>query len=221
MQYHNFKDVFEKKNANILLEHRPYDCAIELQDGTQPPFGRIYNLSQTELATLHEYIDENLSKNFIWHAKSLIGAPTLFVKKKDGSLHLYVDYCGLNKVTKKSSYPLPLILLLLEQFGSAKIFTKTDLRGAYNLVRVKERDEWMTTFCTRYGHFKYPLMPFGLTNALAVFQHIMNDMFWEYLDHFVVIYLDDIFIYSKNEEEHEHHVRLVVEKLRERGLYAK
>jgi hypothetical protein len=109
----------------------------------------------------------------------------------------------------------------LEQLGSAKILTKIDLRDVYNLVRVKEGDEWKTTFCTRYGHFEYSVMPFGLINAPAVFQHMMNDIFREYLNHFVVIYLNDILIYSKNEEEHEHHVRLVLEKLRERGLYAK
>jgi hypothetical protein len=137
----------------------------------------------------------------------------LFVKKKDGSLHMYVDYRELNKVTKKNRYPLPLILELLEQLGSAKIFIKIELRGAYNLVQVKEGDEWKTTFRTRYGHFEYLVMPFGLTNAPIVFQHMMNDIFWEYLDHFVVIYLDDILIYSKNEEEHNHHVCCVLSKL--------
>ena len=111
-----------------------------------------------------------------------------------------VDYRGLNKVTKKNRYPLPLILGLLEQLRSAKIFIGIDLRSAYNLVQVKKGDEWKTTFCTRYGHFEYSVMPFGLTNALAVFQHMMNDIFWEYLDHFIIIYLDDILIYSNNEE---------------------
>jgi hypothetical protein len=215
MQYHNFKDVFEKKNANILLEYRSYDYAIELQDGAQPPFGPIYNLSQTELAALYEYIDENLSNFFIRYSNSPAGAPILFVKKKDGYLRMYVDYRGLKKVIKKNRYPLPLILGLLEQLRNAKIFTKIDLRGVYNLVRVKEGDEWKTTFRTRYGHFEYSVMLFELTNVPAVFQHMMNDIFWEYLDHFVVIYLDEILIYSKNEEEYEHHVRLVLEKLRE------
>jgi hypothetical protein len=221
MQYLDFKDVFEKKNADILLEHRLYDYAIELQDGPQPPFGPIYNLLQTELAALRKYIDENLSKNFIWHSKSPAGASILFVKKKDGSLRMYVDYRGLNKVIKKNHYLLPLISGLLEQLGSAKIFTKIDLRGAYNLVRVKEGDEWKTTFRTRYGHFEYSVMSFGLTNAPVTFQHMINDIFQEYLDHFVVIYLDDIIIYSKNEEDHEYHVRLVLKFFRERGLYAK
>ena len=168
-----------------------------------------FHLSQMELAALHEYIDENLSKNFIWHSKSHAGTPTLFVKKKDRSLCMCVDYHGLNKVTKKNHYPLPLISELLEQLGNAKIFTKIELRGTYNLVRVKEMDEWKTTFCTRYGYFEYSIMPFGL----VVFQHMMNDIFWVYLDHFVVIYLDDILLYFKNEKEYEHHICLVFEKL--------
>jgi hypothetical protein len=134
MQYHDFKDVFEKKNVDILLEHRPYNCTIELQDGAQRPFGPIYNLSQTELAALHKYIDENLSKNFIRHSKSSTEASFLFVKKKDESLHMCMDYRGLNKVIKKNCYPLPLILGLLEQLGSAKIFTKIDLRSIHNLI---------------------------------------------------------------------------------------
>jgi hypothetical protein len=145
----------------------------------------------------------------------------LFVKKKDKSLCMCVNNCRVNKVTKKNHYPLPLISGLLEQLGSAKIFTKIDLKGAYNLVRIKEGDECKITFRIRYGHFEYSVMPFGLTNAPTVFQYMMNDNFREYLDHFVVIYLDDILIYSKNEEEHKHHVCLVLEKLRERGLYAK
>jgi hypothetical protein len=126
-------------NADILSEHRPYDCAIELQDGTQPPFGAIYNLSQMELVALSEYIDENLSKKFIQHLKSPTGAPILFVKKKDGLLRICVDYRELNKVTKKNHYPLLLISGLLEVLGSAKIFTKIDLIDAYNLVRLKKR----------------------------------------------------------------------------------
>jgi hypothetical protein len=114
-----------------------------------------------------------------------------------------------------------LISGLLEQLGQAKIFTKIDLRGAYNLVRIKEGDQWKTTLRTRYDNFEYNVMPFGLTNALAIFQHMMNNIFREYLDHFVVIYLNDILIFSKNKEEHGCHVRMVLEKLQECGLYAK
>ncbi len=132
-----------------------------------------------------------------------------------------MDYCGLNKITKKNRYPLPLISGLLDRLCTGKIFTKLDLHGAYNLLRIRPGDEWKTTFRTCYGHFEYTVMPFGLTNAPAVFQHLMNDIFRDYMDEFVVVYLDDILIFSKDQEIHDKHVRLVLATLREHGLYAK
>jgi len=132
-----------------------------------------------------------------------------------------VDYRGLNKITKKNRYPLPLISGLLDRLCTKKIFTKLDFRGAYNLLRIRPGDEWKTTFCTRYGHFEYTVMPFGLTNAPAVFQHLMNDIFREYMDEFVMVYLDDILIFSKDQETHDKHVGLVLATLRKHGLYAK
>ncbi len=132
-----------------------------------------------------------------------------------------MDYRGLNKITKKNRYPLPLISSLLDRLCIGKIFTKLDLRGAYNLLRIHPDDEWKTAFRTCYGHFKYTVMPFGLTNAPAVFQHLMNDIFREYMDEFVVVYLDDILIFSKDQETHDKHVRLVLATLQEHGLYAK
>ena len=220
-KYKDFADVFEKKKAEILPEHRPYDCAIELEDDKVPPFGPIYGLTEDESKTLYEYLQDNLKTEFIRHSTSPAGAPILFVKKKDGSLRLCVDYRGLNRITKKNRYPLPLIPSLLDQLRTAKRFTKIDLRGAYNLIRIKEGDEWKTAFRTRYGHFEYRVMPFGLTNAPAVFQHLMNDIFRDYLDQFVIIYLDDILIFSANPDDHDHHVRLVLQRLRQHGLYAK
>ena len=220
-QYKSYQDIFKKKNTDILLQHRPYDCAIDIENDTQVPFGLIYNLSQDELATLKEYIDENLAKGFIQHSKSPAGAPILFVKKKDGFLQMCVDYRGLNKVTIKNRYPLPLISGLLNQLGQVKIYTKIDLQRAYNLVRIKEGDEWKTAFRTRYGHFEDLVMPFGLTNKLTIFQHLMNDIFRQFLNNFVVCYLDDILIYSKDIKQHEEHVRLVFHKLHNADLYAK
>jgi hypothetical protein len=170
---------------------------------------------------LRDYLDENLAKNFIRHSNSPAGAPILFVKKRNDSLRMCMDYCGLNKVTIKNRYPLPLISGLLDQLSQAKIHTKIDLRGAYNLVCIREGDEWKTTFRTRYGHFEYNVMPFGLTNKTTIFQHLMNDIFQEFVDDFVVCYLDDILVFSKNEEEHINHVRLVLEKMRTVGLYTK
>ena len=220
-KYQEYADVFDKVKASVLPKHRPYDCPIDLQPGQEPPWGPIYNLSPTELEVLREYIEENLAHGFIRHSKSPAGAPIFFVKKKDGSLRLVVDYRGLNKVTIRNRYALPLISSLLERIGGAKHFTKIDLRGAYNLVRIRPGDEWKTAFRTRYGHFEYTVMPFGLTNAPAVFQHMANDVFRDFLDIFLIIYLDDLLIYSKTQEEHNIHVRKVLERLRKYGLYAK
>jgi len=168
-KYKDFVDVFEKNKADQLPEHRPYDCPINLEEGHSPPFGPIYGLSEPKLQTLRDYLTENLAKGFVQHSKSPAGAPILFVKKKDGSLRLCVDYRGLNKITKKNQYPLPLISSFLDRLCTGKIFTKLDLRGAYNLLKIRPNDEWKTAFRTRYSHFKYTVMPFGLTNAPAVF----------------------------------------------------
>ena len=205
-KYGDFVDVFEKKNADHLSEHHPYDYPIDLHERTSPLFGPIYGLSEPELEALRTYLDENLEKGFIQPSKSPIGAPNLFVKKKDGSLRLCVDYHGLNKNIVHNQYPLPLILELLDRLRCPQFFSKIDLRGTYNLVRIKPGDEWKTAFRTRYGHFEYKVMPFGLTNALDVFQHMMNDIFQEYRDHFVIVYLDDILVFSSSIDEHTHYM---------------
>jgi len=197
-KYKDFAGAFEKNKANELPEHCPYDCPIDLEEGQSPPFGPIYGLSESKLQALRDYLTENLAKGFIRHSKSPVGAPILFVKKKDGSFRLCVDYRGLYKITKKNRYPLPLISGLLDRLHTGKIFTKINLRGAYNMLRIRPGDEWKIAFRTCYSHFEYTVMPFGLTNAPAVFQHLMNDIFWEYMDEFVVVYLDDILIFSKN-----------------------
>lgn len=220
-KYSDYADVFSKQEADKLPPHRPYDHAIPLVDGTTAPFGPVYNLSQTELQALHEYIKENLDKGFIRRSESPAGAPILFVKKKDGSLRLCVDYRGLNKVTIPNRCPLPLIPETLDRLGKAKRFTQVDMRGAYNLLRIAKGDEWKTAFRCRYGHFEYQVMPFGLTNAPASFQAFVNDVLREFLDDFVVVYLDDILIYSENPDDHDDHVRKVLSKLREAKLSLK
>ena len=156
---------------------------------------------------LREYIDDNLSKGFIRQSTSPAGAPILFVKKKDGSLRLCVDYRGLNRVTVKNRYLLPLISEALDRLVGAKVYTKLDIRSAYNLIRIKEGDEWKTAFRTRYGHFEYRVMPFGLANAPATFQGYINYILRDYLDVFCIAYLDDILIYSSDPAEHTRHVR--------------
>jgi hypothetical protein len=181
-----FLDTFSKKKAETLPPHRSTDHAIDLETDTKLPYGRIYSLSETELKTLKAYIGTNLANGFIQRSSSPAASPILFVKKKDGSLRLCVDYRALNQASVKNRYPLPLISEILERVGKAKIFTKLDLRGAYNLIRFKEGDEFKTAFRTRYGQFEYRVMPFGLTNAPATFQAYMDDCLWPYMDEFVV-----------------------------------
>jgi len=194
---------------------------IELEEGTSPPLGTLYSLSPVELSALRTFIDENLNTGFIRPASSSHAAPVLFVKKKDGSLRLCVDFRGLNKITKKDCYPLPLISDLLDSPSRAKIYSKIDLRHAYHLVQIALGDEWKTAFRTRYGSYEWLVMPFGLTNAPAAFQRFVNTVFADMLDVCVVVYLDDILIYSEDMESHQQHVREVLRRLQLHGLFAK
>ena len=216
--YHEFADVFSKGKADALPPHRPYDLKIDI-DGTPPP-NRMYSLSQSELETLRSFIDEHVNLGFIRPSKSPHSAPILFIKKKDGSLRLCVDYRGLNRISKKDRYPLPLLSDLLDAPKKARVFTKIDLRHAYHLVRIANGEEWKTTFRTRYGSFEWLVMPFGLTNAPAAFQRFMNDIFSDLLDVCVIIYLDNILIYSEDMTKHKAHVKEVLRRLRKNGLYA-
>ena len=219
-EYMDYSEVFSREAADQLPQHGPQDHAIDLQ-GAEPGFGPLYNLSAVELKVLREYIDENLQKGFIRPSTSPAGAPILFVKKKDGSLRLCVDYRALNRLTVKNRYPLPLISEALDRLVGAKIYTKLDIRSAYNLIRIREGDEWKTAFRTRYGHFEYRVMPFGLANAPATFQGYINHVLCDFLDVFCIVYLDDILVYSNNEEEHTIHVRKVLERLLKHGLFGK
>jgi len=220
-EYHEYADVFSKSKAETLAPHCPYDLRIDLEKDSHPPVRTIYSLSKFEQEALKEFIDDNLTNGFIRSTSSPHGAPVLFVKKKDGSLRLCVDFCGLNKITKKDRYPLPLISDLLDSPRKARIYTKIDLRHTYHLVRIAKGDEWKTAFRTRYGAFEWSVMPFGLTNAPAAFQRFMNDVFSDLLDVCVVIYLDDILIYSDDITQHRSHVKEVLKRLRKAGLYAK
>ena len=218
-EYHDYADVFSESEASKLAPHRPYDLKIDLEDGaTPPPISAMYSLSPSELESLRNFVDENLTRGFIRATSSLHSAPVLFVQKPDGSLRLCVDYRGLNRISKKDRYPLPLISDLLATAGKARIYTTLDLRHAYHLVRIAEGDEWKTAFRTRYGSFEWLVMPFGLTNAPASFQRFMNDIFSDMLDVHVIIYLDDILVYSDDPKEHKKHVR---EVLRQNRLYCK
>ena len=219
--YRSFHRTFSKQGADTLAPHRPCDHTIDLEKGTVPPFGPLYPMSGPELAALREYIDENLAKGFIRPSKSPAASPVIFVKKKDASLRLCVDYRKLNDITIKNRYPIPLTAEIIERVSGSKIFTKLDLRGAYNLVRVRPGDEWKTAFRTRYGLFEYTVMPFGLCNAPATFQHFMNDVFRDMLDVSVIVYLDDILIFSASEADHVRHVTEVLSRMEAHHLYAK
>jgi len=200
---------------------REIEFAIDLVPGTGPISIAPYRMSPLELEELKTQLEELLAKKFVRPSVSPWGAPVLFVKKKDGSMRLCVDYRQLNKVTIKNRYPLPRIDDLLDQLRGAVIFSKIDLRSGYHQIRVREEDIPKTAFRTRYGHYEYTVMSFGLTNAPAVFMDYMNRIFHPYLDKFVVVFIDDILIYSKSEREHEEHLRMVLEILRSKELYAK
>jgi hypothetical protein len=221
-EYTQYSEVFKNdKTIGALPKHKPWDHVIPLEPGKHPTFGPIYSLSPIQMKALREYIEENLKKGFIRKSSSPAGYPILFAPKKDGTLRLCVDYRQLNNITIKNRYPLPLTGEMQERLHGAKIFTKLDLRGAYNLVRMAKGEEWKTAFRTRYGHFEYQVMPFGLTNAPATCQQLVNDTLREYLDDFVLAYLDDILIYSKNLEDHEEQVKKVLKALEERDLRVK
>ena len=220
-EYLDFANIFSKTKASILAPHREYVLKIELEEGATLPPGRLYSLSPVELETLRAFINENLRFGFIQPTSSSHAARVLFVKKKDGSLWLCVDYWGLNKISKKDRYPLPLISDLLDSPSQVKVYTQIDLRHAYHLVRIAKGDEWKTAFWTCYGSYEWQVMPFGLTNTPAAFQRFVNSVFADMLDVCMVVYLNDILIYSDNMEDHVKHVQEVLRHLRQHKLFAK
>jgi len=215
-----FPEVFPDDIIDLPRE-REVAFAIELVPGTSPVLIAPYRMSASELGELKKQLEELLDKQFIRPSVSLWGAPVLLVKKKDGSMRLCVDYRQLNKVTIKNQYPLPRIDDLMDQLVGAEVFSKIDLRSGYHQIKVKAEDISKTAFRTRYGHYEYYVMPFGVTNAPGVFMEYMNRIFHPYLDQFVVVFIDDILVYSKSEEEHAEHLRIVLQVLKEKQLFAK
>jgi len=208
--YHEFVDVFNKGKASQLPPHHPYNLKIDLEEGSAPPLGTIYLLSPVELEALRKFLDENIATRLLCPSSSPHGAPVLFVKKKDGSLRLCMDFCGLNQITKKDQYPLPLISDLLESPSHTKIYMKIDLCSAHHLIQIASRDEWKTAFRMRYGSYEWLVMPEGLTNAPATFQWFVNSIFADMLDIYVIVYLDDIIIYSQDLASHKNHIQEVL-----------
>ncbi|KAL0373943.1 UNVERIFIED_CONTAM: Transposon Tf2-12 polyprotein [Sesamum radiatum] len=216
-----FEDVMPDELLWKLPPERAVDHEIELVSGTKPPARAPYRMTQPELVELRKQLKDMLESGIIKPAKSPYGAPVLFQKKADGSLRMCCDYRALNKITVKNEYPIPLVADCFDRLSQAKYFTKIDLRSGYWQVRIKEGDEAKTTVVTRYGAFEFLVMPFGLTNAPATFCTLMNQVLYGFLDEFVVVYLDDIVIYSRTLAEHVEHLRQVLARLREYELYAK
>jgi hypothetical protein len=213
-------DVFPEDLPGLPPE-RDMEFVIELKPGTAPISRRSYCMPPNELAELKTQLQDLLEKGFIRPSSSPWGCPAIFVKKKDQTLRMCVDYRPLNEVTIKNKYPLPRINILFDQLTGARVFSKIDLRSGYHHIRIRPEDISKTAFTTQYGLFEYLVMSFGLTNALAHFTYLMNSVFMPELDKFVVVFIDDILIYSKNEEEHARHLRMVLTHLREHQLYAK
>jgi hypothetical protein len=215
-----YPNVFSEELPGMPPD-RDIEFSIELLRGTAPISKTPYIMDVKDLVELKKQIEELLEKGFIRPSSSPWGAPVLFVSKKDGSRRLCVDYRSLNEVTIKNKFPLPRIEDLFDQMKGAKIFSKIDLRSGYHQLKIRAEDVPKTPFTTRYGLYEFLVMSFGLTNAPTYFMNLMNKVFMEYLDQFVVVFIDDILIYSSNEETHEDHLRLVLQKLRDNQLYAK
>jgi hypothetical protein len=215
-----YPDVFLEELPDMTPD-RDIEFLIELLPRTPPISKRPYRMSVNELVELKKQLVELQAKGFIRPSSSPWGAPLLFVEKKDGTQRMCIDYRSLNVVTIKNKYPLPRIEDLFDQMKGASVFLKIDLRLGYHQLKILESDITKTAFCTRYGLYEYTVMSFGLTNTPSYFMYLMNKVFMKYLDKFVVVFIDDILIFSKMEEEHEKNQRLVLEKLRSNKLYAK
>ena len=216
----DFSNVFPKELPR-LPPLTKIEFAIDVVPGATPVSITSYRMAPVELKELKFQLQELLEKGFIHPSVSPWGAPMLFVKKKDGTLRLCIDYRQLNKLTVKNKYSLPRIDDLFDQLNGASIFSKIDLRYGYHQLRIKDVDVHKTTFRTRYGHYEFLVMSFGLTNTPTAFMDLMNCIFRPYVDQFVLVFIDDILVHSKDWENHDTHLRVVLKTLRKEQLYAK
>ncbi|GJU61871.1 putative reverse transcriptase domain-containing protein [Tanacetum coccineum] len=215
-----FSEVFPEDLPG-LPPVRQVEFQIDLIPGAAPVSRAPYRLAPSEMQELSNQLQELSDRGFIRPSTSPWGAPVLFVKKKDGSFRMCIDYRELNKLTIKNRYPLPKIDDLFDQLQGSSVYSKIDLRSGYHQLSAKDEDIPKTAFRTRYGHYEFQVMPFGLTNAPAVFMDLMNHVCKPYLDKFVIVFIDDILIYSHNKEEHANHLRIILELLKKEKLYAK
>ncbi|GJZ66149.1 retrotransposon protein, putative, ty3-gypsy subclass [Tanacetum coccineum] len=209
----DFLEVFPEDLPGIPPA-RQVEFQIDLVPGVAPVARAPYQLAPSEMKELAEQLQELSDKGFIRPGFSPWGAPILFVKKKDRSFCMCIDYHELNKLTVKNRYPLPRIDDLFDQLQGSSVYSKIDLRSCYHQLRVREEHIPKTAFKTRYGHYEFQVMPFGLTNTPVVFMDLMNQVCKPYLDKFVIVFIDDILIYSKNKEEHEEHLKLILKLLK-------
>ncbi|GJR65933.1 putative reverse transcriptase domain-containing protein [Tanacetum coccineum] len=216
----DFPEVFPKDFPG-LPPTRQVEFQIDLVPGAAPVAQAPYRLAPSKLQELSTQLQELSDKGFIRPSSSPWRAPVLFVKKKDGSFRMCIDYRELNKLTVKNRYPLPRIDDLFDQLQGSRVYSKIDLRSGYHQLKVREEDIPRTAFRTRYGHYEFQVIPFGLTNAPAVFMDLMNRVCKPYLDKFMIAFIDDILIYSKSKEEHAEHLKLILELLKKEELYAK
>nr|GEX85927.1 putative reverse transcriptase domain-containing protein [Tanacetum cinerariifolium] len=216
----DFPKVFPKDFLGIPPA-RQVKFQIDLVPGAAPVARAPYQLAPSEMKELAEQLQELSDKGFIRPNSSPWGAPVLFFKKEDRSFRMCIDYCKLKKLTVKNRYPLPRIDDFFDQLQGSSVYSKINLRSGYHQLRVREEDILKTAFRTRYGHYEFQVMPFGLTNAPAVFMDLMNRVCKPYLDKFVIVFIDNILIYSKNKEEHEEHLKLILVLLKKEELYAK
>ncbi|GJZ87473.1 putative reverse transcriptase domain-containing protein, partial [Tanacetum coccineum] len=205
-------------NETLILH---VEFQINLIPGAAPVARVPYRLAPSEMKELSEQLKELSDKGFIRPSSTPWGAPVLFVKKKEGSFQMCIDYRELNKLTVKNRYPLPRIDDLFDQLQGSSFYSKIDLSSGYYQLRVREEDILKTAFRTRYSHYEFQVMPFGLTNAHAVFMDLINRVCKPYLDKFVIVFIDDILIYSKNKQEYEEHLKLILEFIKKKELYAK
>ncbi|GJR01740.1 putative reverse transcriptase domain-containing protein [Tanacetum coccineum] len=216
----DFPEVFPE-NLSSIPPARQVEFQIDLVPGAAPVARVPYRLAPSEMKELAKQLQELSDKGFIRPNSSPWGASVLFVKKKDGSFHMCIDYRELNKLTVKNRCPLPRIDDLFDQLQGSTVYSKIDLRSGYHQLRVRKEDIPKTAFRTCYGHYEFQVMPFGLTNVPAVFMDLMNRVYKPYLDKFMIVFIDDILIYSRNKEEHEEHLKLILELLKKEELYAK
>ena len=218
---HDFQDRFPATLPDGLPPERNIAHAIPIEPGSIPPDRHLYRMSPAEKVEMKRQVSEGLRRGIIEPSTSPYGAPCLFVTKKDGSLRMYVDYRALDKLTVKTKYPLPRIDDLLDQLHGATVFSSLDLQSGYHQIRIQDEDVPKTAFKTPMGLYQFRVIAFGLTNPPVTFQNVMNDVFKHHLGKFVLVYLDDILVFSKSPEEHEHHLRVVLDLLRKHDLYAK